>query len=258
MAGTSVTTGAPPTDLGGSSARAPKEFFSLQSIGTLAGASSGLYVIVGALSQATSWSYPRWFPLVVAFALVTLIDLAVTQGWSGGTVRQLPARILVLTLNGCLVFTSALGGAVAFRGYNEPEPTTTVANPTPTTTPPPAPTPAPVGEAPASPGAPTAPTPVAPPEPTHAVAEPARPTTHEPRPTHAARPPRTAEPAHPAGSSPASGEATAGPPSHPSPSPSGPEVSRPSEPARPRPATKPLPNLRRPSGFGRMIDAFRD
>jgi hypothetical protein len=205
MASTTVTTGAPPTDVGGSSARVPKEFFSLQSIGTLAGASSGLFVIVGALSQATSWSYPPWFPLVVAFALVTLIDLAVTQGWRGGTLRELPARILVLTLNGCLVFTSALGGAVAFRGYNEPGTTTTVANPT----------------APAS-------APVAP-----------------------------AEPAHAAGPSHAAGESTAAQPSHPTKPRVTAEPSRPAETALPRAVTRFQPN-RRPSGFGRMLDAFRE
>ena len=108
----------------------PRQFFTLQSIGSLAGASTGLYIVVGTISKATDWKFPAWFPLLMAVALVVCIDLAGTNLWQGARAREIPARVLVLALNSCLVYSSAVGGAVALTN-DQPETEPVAAAPTP-------------------------------------------------------------------------------------------------------------------------------
>ena len=50
--GTAISPPAPPVS---SAPDQPRQFFTLQSIGSLAGASTGLYVVVGTISKATDW-----------------------------------------------------------------------------------------------------------------------------------------------------------------------------------------------------------
>jgi hypothetical protein len=110
---TSVSPPAPPAPPISAAPDQPRQFFTLQSIGSLAGASTGLYMVVGTISKATDWKFPAWFPLLVAVVLVICIDLAGTNLWQGAKPREIPARILVLALNSCLVYSSAVGGALA-------------------------------------------------------------------------------------------------------------------------------------------------
>jgi hypothetical protein len=93
--------------------------FTLKSVGTLAGASTGLYLVLGTISSAFGWAYPRWFPLLTAFVLILLFDFVSSAKWRKPALRDVLGRLLVIVLNSCLVFTSSMGGATALSSGEE-------------------------------------------------------------------------------------------------------------------------------------------
>jgi hypothetical protein len=105
-----------------SPAETQPEMFTLKSVSTLAGASTGLYVVLGTISAAFGWAYPRWFPLLGAFVLVFLLDFLSSPQWRRPAARAVVGRLLVVLLNSCLIFTSSMGGATALSPGEEGKP----------------------------------------------------------------------------------------------------------------------------------------
>lgn len=74
------------------------------------GASVAVTTITGSLSAAFQWAYPTWLPFVLSLSLVVLADLSVKHPSREHGRRGLVRPVLWL-LNGCLVFTTAVGGS---------------------------------------------------------------------------------------------------------------------------------------------------
>lgn len=91
----------------------PKEFFTLQSMVTLAGAAGATFVVCNGLQKAFNFN-PRWLALVVAQVIV----LAGTA--STGATR--PIDYLVGIINGFLVYLTAAGGTDAAAGATGAQP----------------------------------------------------------------------------------------------------------------------------------------
>jgi hypothetical protein len=85
----------------------PKEFFTLQSMLTLAGAAGATFVVCNGLQKAFNFN-PRWLALAVA----QLIVLAGTS--ATGATRLID--YLVGVINGFLVYLTAAGGTDAAAG----------------------------------------------------------------------------------------------------------------------------------------------
>jgi hypothetical protein len=85
----------------------PREFFTPESMITLAGAAGATFVVCNSLQKAFNFN-PRWLALVVAQAIVLT-----GTGASGGT-RVID--YLVGIINGFLVFLTAAGGTGAAAG----------------------------------------------------------------------------------------------------------------------------------------------
>jgi hypothetical protein len=85
----------------------PKDFFTLQSMLTLTGASGATFVICNGLQNAFNFN-PRWLGLAVAIALMVGGTIAVSQTRA--------ADFLVAVINGFLVYLTAVGGTAAVGG----------------------------------------------------------------------------------------------------------------------------------------------
>jgi hypothetical protein len=83
----------------------PEQFFSLGSLGTLAGATGATFVVTNGLARAFNWA-PRWVGLVVAQAVCFVF---------ASPIATAPIDYLIVVLNGFLVFCTAAGvsGAAA-------------------------------------------------------------------------------------------------------------------------------------------------
>jgi len=82
---------------------ATDQFFTLSSLGTLAGASGATFIVTNTLKTAFGLA-PKWAGLVVA--QVICVGLAIMTQRSG-------SDYVIAVLNGCLVFLSAAGAAEA-------------------------------------------------------------------------------------------------------------------------------------------------
>lgn len=78
----------------------PKEFFTPESIFTLTGAASAVYVVCGALQHALGFN-PRWLALLLSLA-ISLIGTHIAQSaaWTD---------YLLAVLNGFLIYCTAVG-----------------------------------------------------------------------------------------------------------------------------------------------------
>lgn len=96
---------------------APLSFVSPEALATLGGLATAVLVIVDSVHAATGWTSP-WFALALAVALSVVAELTLS---SATAARPLLARITLALINGCLVFTTALGGnQVASRAAGVP------------------------------------------------------------------------------------------------------------------------------------------
>jgi hypothetical protein len=89
----------------------PSEFFTVQSMLTLSGATGSTFVICNGLQTAFNFN-PRWLGLLVA-QIIVLAGVAA----SGGTG---PLPYLVGVINGFLVYCSAAGATSAVGGGGAP------------------------------------------------------------------------------------------------------------------------------------------
>jgi hypothetical protein len=89
----------------------PSDFFTVQSMLTLSGATGATFVICNGLQQALNFN-PRWLGLLVAQIIVIAGVVA-----SGGTGV---VTYLVSVINGFLVFCSAAGATSAFGATGGP------------------------------------------------------------------------------------------------------------------------------------------
>jgi len=88
----------------------PKSFYTYSSFATLASATAIVTTVVTAVSGAFSWEYPGWFPLAVAVVVSFIGDLAVHKS-SVFELKAYLVRLPVWALNGCLIYTMAVGSA---------------------------------------------------------------------------------------------------------------------------------------------------
>ena len=87
-------------------------------LATLGGMATGVLIVVDSVHAATGWT-SAWFPLTLAIALALVVELAL--GPTTGATRPRAVRIALALVNGCLVFTMALGGSqVANRAAGVP------------------------------------------------------------------------------------------------------------------------------------------
>jgi hypothetical protein len=76
------------------------------SLATLGGLATAVLIIVDSVHSATGWT-SSWFGFVLALILALVVELTLSQASVG---RPRVARIALALINGCLVFTTALGG----------------------------------------------------------------------------------------------------------------------------------------------------
>jgi putative flippase GtrA len=75
-------------------------------LATLGGLATAVVIIVDSVHSATGWT-SAWFALVLAIALALVVEFALSQSSVG---RPRVARVALALVNGCLVYTTALGG----------------------------------------------------------------------------------------------------------------------------------------------------
>jgi hypothetical protein len=72
----------------------------------MGGMATAVLIVVDSVHAATGWT-SAWFGLLISLALAVVVELTAGQASSG---RPRVARITLALVNGCLVFTTALGG----------------------------------------------------------------------------------------------------------------------------------------------------
>jgi hypothetical protein len=75
-------------------------------LATLGGLATAVLVIVDSIHVATGWT-TTWFALVLSVALALVVEFTLSRTSAG---RPRIARVTLALINGCLVFTTALGG----------------------------------------------------------------------------------------------------------------------------------------------------
>jgi hypothetical protein len=75
-------------------------------LATLGGMATAVLIVVDSVHAATGWTSP-WFALTLAIALAFVVEFALGQA---GASRPRAVRVALALVNGCLVFTTALGG----------------------------------------------------------------------------------------------------------------------------------------------------
>jgi hypothetical protein len=78
----------------------PQEFFTLESMFTLGGATAATFFVANTVQSVFDWN-PKWFALLVA-----QVVCAVGVALCGGTI----GHYLVGLVNGCVVYCAAAGG----------------------------------------------------------------------------------------------------------------------------------------------------
>lgn len=73
---------------------------------TLGGLATAVLIIVDSVHSATGWT-SAWFGLVLAITLTLVVEFALSDATAN---RPRVARAALALINGCLVFTTALGG----------------------------------------------------------------------------------------------------------------------------------------------------
>jgi hypothetical protein len=86
----------------------PKEFFTLQSMLTLTGATGAVYVVCNSMQAAFNFN-PKWLALLLA-QIVSALGVALSGGHG--------LDYFVGVVNGCLIFTSAAGVVAVSSGSN--------------------------------------------------------------------------------------------------------------------------------------------
>jgi len=89
----------------------PKDFFTIQSMLTLSGATGATFVVSNTIQSALNYN-PRWLALVIAQVIV-LFGVYLTQSNS-------VVDYFIGVINGCLVYTSAAGATGVLSGGNAP------------------------------------------------------------------------------------------------------------------------------------------
>ncbi|WJI79398.1 MULTISPECIES: hypothetical protein [unclassified Mesorhizobium] len=90
----------------------PKDFFTIQSMLTLSGATGATFVVSNALQSALNFS-PKWLALAIA-EVVVLAGVYLTGNPS-------PVEYFIGLINGCLVYTSAAGATSVLGGGAGPQ-----------------------------------------------------------------------------------------------------------------------------------------
>jgi hypothetical protein len=90
----------------GSATQAEPALLTPTTLATLGGMATAVLIVVDSVHAATGWT-SAWFGLALAIAFALVVEFALTQSTAG---RPRVARITLALINGCLVFTTALGG----------------------------------------------------------------------------------------------------------------------------------------------------
>lgn len=85
----------------------PKDFFTVQSMLTLSGATGATFVVSNAIQTALNFN-PKWLALAIAEVIV-LVGVFLTSSTS-------PIDYLIGLINGCLVYSSAAGATGLLGG----------------------------------------------------------------------------------------------------------------------------------------------
>jgi hypothetical protein len=97
------------------------------SLATLGGLATSVLIIVDSVHSATGWT-SSWFGFVLALILALVVEFTLSQVSVG---RPRVARVALALINGCLVFTTALGGnQVGSRVVEANQPTPQLVQPT--------------------------------------------------------------------------------------------------------------------------------
>jgi hypothetical protein len=97
------------------------------SLATLGGLATAVLIVVDSVHSATGWT-SSWFGFVLALVLALVVEFSLTQA---SVDRPRIARVALALINGCLVFTTALGGnQVGNRVVEASQPASQVAQPT--------------------------------------------------------------------------------------------------------------------------------
>jgi hypothetical protein len=96
-------------------------------LATLGGLATAVVIIVDSVHSATGWT-SSWFGFVLALILSLVVEFTLSQA---SVDRPRVARLALALINGCLVFTTALGGnQVGNRVVDASQPTPRLAQPT--------------------------------------------------------------------------------------------------------------------------------
>jgi hypothetical protein len=90
----------------GSVAPAMPTLLTPTTLATLGGMATAVLIVVDSVHAATGWT-SAWFALTLAIALAFVVEFALGQA---SVSRPRAVRVALALVNGCLVFTTALGG----------------------------------------------------------------------------------------------------------------------------------------------------
>lgn len=93
--------------------QAIRNFYTWGSFLSLSVAAGAVWTVAGTLSYAFTWSYPRYFPLILAAVFSVMGDFAAN---TGPNKKPLRVRVPLWFLNACLIFTTAIGGSELAKG----------------------------------------------------------------------------------------------------------------------------------------------
>jgi len=98
----------------------PTDFFTLESLATLAGATAGTVLIANTAQMAFKFN-PKWFALVVAEVIT--VGVAMSTGFS-------VQKLLVAIVNGCIIYGAAAGTTSIGNSLRKAQPKAVVVTPT--------------------------------------------------------------------------------------------------------------------------------
>src|SRR5258706_16376167 len=90
-----------------------KNFYTWGSFLSLSVAAGAIWTVAGTFSYAFAWSYPRYFPLLLAPLFSVMGDIAANTRPQKNPLRM---RAPLWFLNACLIYTTAIGGAELAKG----------------------------------------------------------------------------------------------------------------------------------------------
>jgi hypothetical protein len=104
----------------GSATSAEPGLVTPMTLATMGGMAAVVLIVIDSVHAATGWT-SAWFGLLISVAVAVVAEFTLTQSTAD---RPRVARVALALVNGCLVFTTALGGNQVGNRVAEANPST--------------------------------------------------------------------------------------------------------------------------------------